>query len=261
LDASPDREPALRLESIYKSYGDIKAVRGIELTLDKGEILGLLGPNGSGKSTTMKMVLGILKPDSGEVFVFGEKLSTAPVELKKKLGYVPETPQLYEFLTGLEYIDFVAEMYGVPPVERKERVSHFMDGLQLSGHENELISGYSQGMKQKVAIIAALVHKPKVLVLDEALNGLDPRSARLVKDLVKELAIEGVSILFSTHVLEIAQSLCDKVAIMYQGTILAEGTVAELRQKAGLPGSTLEEVFLKMTGTDDIGEVVKELSR
>jgi ABC-2 type transport system ATP-binding protein len=261
LDASPDREPALRLESIYKSYGDIKAVRGIELTLDKGEILGLLGPNGSGKSTTMKMVLGILKPDSGEVFVFGEKLSTAPVELKKKLGYVPETPQLYEFLTGLEYIDFVAEMYGVPPAERKERVSHFMDGLQLSGHENELISGYSQGMKQKVAIIAALVHKPKVLVLDEALNGLDPRSARLVKDLVKELATEGVSILFSTHVLEIAQSLCDKVAIMYQGTILAEGTVAELRQKAGLPGSTLEEVFLKMTGTDDIGEVVKELSR
>jgi ABC-2 type transport system ATP-binding protein len=261
LDASPDREPALRLESIYKSYGDIKAVRGIELTLDKGEILGLLGPNGSGKSTTMKMVLGILKPDSGEVFVFGEKLSTAPVELKKKLGYVPETPQLYEFLTGLEYIDFVAEMYGVPPAERKERVSHFMDGLQLSGHENELISGYSQGMKQKVAIISALVHKPKVLVLDEALNGLDPRSARLVKDLVKELATEGVSILFSTHVLEIAQSLCDKVAIMYQGTILAEGTVAELRQKAGLPGSTLEEVFLKMTGTDDIGEVVKELSR
>ncbi|HYR03880.1 MAG TPA: ABC transporter ATP-binding protein [Nitrososphaerales archaeon] len=261
MDASPDREPALRLESIYKSYGDIKAVRGIELTLDKGEILGLLGPNGSGKSTTMKMVLGILKPDSGEVFVFGEKLSTAPVELKKKLGYVPETPQLYEFLTGLEYIDFVAEMYGVPPAERKERVSHFMDGLQLSGHENELISGYSQGMKQKVAIISALVHKPKVLVLDEALNGLDPRSARLVKDLVKELATEGVSILFSTHVLEIAQSLCDKVAIMYQGTILAEGTVAELRQKAGLPGSTLEEVFLKMTGTDDIGEVVKELSR
>jgi ABC-2 type transport system ATP-binding protein len=261
LDASPEREPALRLESVYKSYGDIKAVRGIELTLDKGEILGLLGPNGSGKSTTMKMVLGILKPDSGEVFVFGEKLSTAPVELKKKLGYVPETPQLYEFLTGLEYIDFVAEMYGVPPAERKERVSHFMEGLQLSGHENELISGYSQGMKQKVAIISALVHKPKVLVLDEALNGLDPRSARLVKDLVKELAAEGVSILFSTHVLEIAQSLCDKVAIMYQGTILAEGTVAELRQKAGLPGSTLEEVFLKMTGTDDIGEVVKELSR
>jgi len=256
-----DRQPALWLESLYKSYGDVKAVQGVSLKLERGEIVGLLGPNGSGKSTTMKLVLGILKPDSGEVFVYGERSADAPVEVKKKLGYVPESPQLYEFLTGIEYIDFVAEMYGVSAAERKERVSHFLEGLQLAGHENELISGYSQGMKQKVAIIAALVHKPKILVLDEALNGLDPRSARLVKDLLRELATEGVSVLFSTHVLEIAQALCDRVAIMYQGTIMAEGTVGELRQKAGLPGSTLEEVFLKMTGTDDLGEVVKELSR
>jgi ABC-2 type transport system ATP-binding protein len=260
LDVPPD-QLALRLESLHKSYGEIKAVKGINLTLKRGEILGLLGPNGSGKSTTMKMVLGILKPDSGEVFIYGERESAAPVEMKKKMGYVPETPQLYEFLTGLEYIDFVAEMYGVPPAERKERVSHFLEGMQLAGHENELISGYSQGMKQKIAIISALVHRPRILVLDEALNGLDPRSARLVKDLLKELSSEGVSILFSTHVLEIAQALCDRVAIMYQGNIMAEGTVVELRQTAGLPGSTLEEVFLKMTGIDDIGEVVKELSR
>jgi ABC-2 type transport system ATP-binding protein len=254
-------QPALKLESLYKSFGDIKAVIGIDLILNRGEIVGLLGPNGSGKSTTMKMILGILRPDAGEVFINGEREASAPVELKKKMGYVPETPQLYEFLTGIEYIDFVAEMYGVPPAERKERVSHFLEGMQLSGHEHELISGYSQGMKQKVAIISALVHKPQVLVLDEALNGLDPRSARLVKDLLKELAAEGVSILFSTHVLEIAQALCDRVAIMYRGKIMAEGTMADLRQTAGLPGSSLEEVFLKMTGTDDIGEVVKELSR
>jgi ABC-2 type transport system ATP-binding protein len=257
----PQGQPALKLESLYKSFGDIKAVNGIDLSLNRGEIVGLLGPNGSGKSTTMKMVLGILRPDAGEVYINGEKETTAPVELKKKMGYVPETPQLYEFLTGLEYIDFVAEMYGVPPAERKERVSHFLEGMQLAGHEHELISGYSQGMKQKVAIISALVHKPQILVLDEALNGLDPRSARVVKDLLKELAGEGVSILFSTHVLEIAQALCDRVAIMYRGNIMAEGTMAELRQTAGLPGSSLEEVFLKMTGTDDIGEVVKELSR
>ena len=261
MDTSLDQGAALRLESLFKSYGDIKAVRGIDLTLRKGEIMGLLGPNGSGKSTTMKLILGILKPDLGEVLVFGEKESASSVEFKKQLGYVPETPQLYEFLTGIEYIDFVAEMYGVPPAERRDRVSHFLDGMQLAGHENELISGYSQGMKQKIAIISALVHKPRILVLDEALNGLDPRSARLVKDLLRELASEGVAILFSTHVLEIAQALCDKVAIMYQGKIMAEGTVAELRQTAGLPGSTLEEVFLKMTGTDDIGEVVKALSR
>ena len=261
MDVQPDQFPALQLASLYKSYGEVKAVQGINLTLKRGEILGLLGPNGSGKSTTMKMVLGILKPDAGDIFVYGNDSSEAPVEMKKKLGYVPETPQLYEFLTGIEYIDFVAEMYGVSPAERKERVSHFLEGMQLAGHENEMISGYSQGMKQKIAIISALVHRPQILILDEALNGLDPRSARLVKDLLKELASEGVSILFSTHVLEIAQALCDRVAIMYQGTIMAEGTVAELRQTAGLPGSTLEEVFLKMTGTDDISEVVKELSR
>ena len=161
----------------------------------------------------------------------------------------------------MEIKDIVAEIYGVPAAERKERVTHFLGGLQLAGHENEMISGYSQGMKQKVAIIAALVHRPRILVLDEALNGLDPRSARLVKDLLRQLASEGASILFSTHVLEIAQALCDRVAIVYQGRIMAEGTVAELRQTAGLPGSSLEEVFLKMTGTDDIGEVVRELSR
>ncbi|MDA4118300.1 MAG: ABC transporter ATP-binding protein [Thaumarchaeota archaeon] len=252
---------ALRLDSLSKSYGEIKAVRGISISLRKGEILGLLGPNGSGKSTTMKMVLGILRPDSGTVLVYGEDVSKTPIETKRKMGYVAETPQLYEFLTGVEYIDFVAEMYDVPEAERRERIQHFLTGMQLAGHENEMISGYSQGMKQKVAIISALVHKPRILVLDEALNGLDPRSARLVKDLLRELTAEGVSILFSTHVLEIAQALCDRVAIMYQGTIIAEGTVAELRQQAGLPGSTLEEVFLKMTGIDDIGEVVKELSR
>jgi ABC-2 type transport system ATP-binding protein len=184
-----------------------------------------------------------------------------PIGIKRVIGYVPETPQLYEFLTGLEYLDFVADMFELPPQVRKERIQQFLGALQLEGHENELISGYSQGMRQKIAITAALIHHPRLLVLDEPLNGLDPRSAKIVKDLVRSLAREGVAVLFSTHVLEIAEAICDRVAIMYNGSILAEGTVTDLRQKAGMPGSTLEEVFLKITGTDDLTELVKELTR
>ncbi|MDA4122594.1 MAG: ABC transporter ATP-binding protein [Thaumarchaeota archaeon] len=251
---------ALEAKSLSKSFGQIKAVNNIDLSMSGGEILGLLGPNGSGKTTTMKMILGILKPDSGTIAVEGIEVQKDPVGVKRIVGYVPETPQLYEFLTGLEYLDFISDMYEIPVEERKERISPFLDGLELKGHENELISGYSQGMKQKIALTAALLHRPRILVLDEALNGLDPRSAKLVKDLCKRLASEGTPILFSTHVLEIAEALCDKVAIMYHGSILANGTIAELRQTAGLPGSTLEEVFLKITGTGDLSEIVRELS-
>lgn len=254
-------ELALKASSLSKSFGPIRAVNNIDFAIKTGEILGLLGPNGSGKSTTMKMILGILKPDAGTITVEGIDVARDPIGVKRIVGYVPETPAIYDFLTGIEYLDFISDMYSIPTAERKERIGQFLDGLQLRGHENELISGYSQGMKQKIAIISALLHRPKVLVLDEALNGLDPRSAKLVKDLLRNLADEGISVLFSTHVLEIAEALCDDVAIMYQGSILANGTVADLRQKAGLPGSTLEEVFLKITGTGDLGDVVRELSR
>lgn len=253
--------PALVATSLSKSFGRIQAVKNINISVRKGEILGLLGPNGSGKTTTMKMILAIIRPDSGTIVVEGIDVQRDPIGVKRIVGYVPETPQLYEFLTGVEYLDFIAEMYEIPGPERKERIGQFLDGLELRGHENELISGYSQGMKQKIALTAALLNRPRVLILDEALNGLDPRSAKLVKDLSRNLANEGTSILFSTHVLEIAEALCDRVAIMYQGAVLADGTVAELRQNAGLPGSTLEEVFLKITGTGDLSEVVKALSR
>ncbi len=251
----------LRTESLHKSFGRIQAVAGVSLSIGPGEILGLLGPNGSGKSTTMKMIIGVLKPDSGRVSVLGEDVDADPIRTKRVVGYVPETPQLYEFLTGVEYLDFVADMFELSPVVRKERIHQFLGALQLEGHENEMISGYSQGMKQKVAITGALIHHPRLLVLDEPLNGLDPRSAKIVKDLTRSLAKEGVAVIFSTHILEIAEAICDRVAIMYNGVILAQGTVTELRQRAGMPGSTLEEVFLKITGTDDIGELVRELSR
>jgi ABC-2 type transport system ATP-binding protein len=256
-----DGSTALQVETVSKTFGTIRAVDGISLSLKKGEILGLLGPNGSGKSTTMKMILGVIKPDFGSIHILGRDVVKDAVETKQTVGYVPETPQLYEFLSGIEYLDFVADMFGMSDELRKERITQFLDALELSGHENQMISGYSQGMKQKIAITAALMHRPPLLIMDEALNGLDPRSAKIVKDLLRSLAKEGFAVLFSTHVLEIAEAICDRVAIMYQGRILAVGTVPELRGKAGLPGSSLEEVFLKITGTSDLRDIVEALSK
>ena len=256
-----DDAEVLSVRAVSKVFGNTHAVDGVSLSLKKGEILGLLGPNGSGKSTTMKLVLGIMKPDSGDIHVLGKDVVKDPVATKEMVGYVPETPQLYEFLSGVEYLDFVADMYGMSDELRKERITEFLDALELTGHENQMISGYSTGMKQKIAITSALMHRPKLFILDEALNGLDPRSAKIVKDLLRSLADEGYAVLFSTHVLEIAEAICDRVAIMYQGKILAVGTVADLRQKAGLPGSSLEEVFLKITGTSDLRDIVEALSK
>ena len=253
--------PVLQLDSVSKRFGATQAVDNLSLEMKEGEILGLLGPNGSGKSTTMKMIVGILKQDAGNLFVGGISNLENSMRSKRIIGFVPETPQLYEFLTGVEYLDFVASMYDLELSLRKEKIEHFLEAFQLKGKENEMISGYSQGMKQKIALIAALIHKPTILILDECLNGLDPRSARIVKDLLRSLAREGTAILFSTHVLEIAESICDRVAIMDHGKILSQGTVSELREISGLPGSHLEDVFLKLTGTGDLREVVEAIAK
>jgi ABC-2 type transport system ATP-binding protein len=210
----------------------------------------------------MKAVLGILQPDSGSIRVLGQEVREHLLEVKAAAGYVPESPALYEFLTGAEYLDFVADLYGMEPSSRRGRIDPFLDALELRGHEDALISGYSHGMKQKVALIAALAHRPRLLVLDEALNGLDPRAARIVKDLLRRLASEeGVGVLFSTHVLEIAQAICDRVVILHQGSVLAEGTMESLRNRAGTGGTGLEEVFLSLTGTEDLQDVVRALAR
>lgn len=250
---------AVEMDSVSKAFGKTQALKDFSLKVESGEIKGLLGPNGSGKSTAMKIITGILRPDSGSVKVLGIDVVQRPVEAKRMLGYVPETPRLYEFLTASEYLDFVGEAYNVKPSVRKERVDELLSALQMDEHVNELMSGFSQGMKQKIAIVAALVHKPKVLVLDEPLNGLDPRSARFVKMLLNRLAKEGVAILFSTHILEIAEAVCDRVTIVHQGEVLAEGGVNELRMMAGMSGSSLEDVFLKLTGSEDIMAIVEAL--
>jgi len=252
----------LEVDRISKSYGMVRALSEVSFTVPPGQIVGLLGPNGAGKSTTMKAVLGLIRPDAGQIRVFARDVQADPVATKREIGYVPEAPSLYEFLTGAEYLDFVADMYGIPRAVREERIPQFLSGLELAGHEDSLISGYSQGMKQKVALIAGLLHRPRLLVLDEPLNGLDPRSARVVKDLLRNLATtDGVGVLFSTHVLEIAEAICDRIIILSHGSVLAMDTVDALRARAGLPGSGLEDVFLALTGTGDLTEVVSALSR
>ena len=252
---------ALQVDGVTKNFGSIRALDGVSFSVERGEVLGLLGPNGSGKSTLMKIIVGILKPDTGNIQVLGTDVGTDSITVKKTVGYVPESPRLYEFLSGSEYLDFIADVHGFDANTKHERVSEFLKALDLEGRENELINGYSQGMKQKLAIIAGLLHRPQLLVLDEPLNSLDPRTARIVKDLIHKLRNDGVPTIFSTHVLDIADAICDRVVIMSSGRVLEEGPTKDLKAKAGVPGSSLEELFLKLTGSSDTRDVVEALSR
>ena len=250
---------AVELKNVVKRYNEILAVNNVDLAIKKGEIFGLLGPNGSGKSTTLKMLIGLVQPDSGSVNVLGAEVQKDPVTVKQQVGYVPESPRLYEFLTGIEYLDFIGDIYGMNSEEKKNRITEYLKALQLEGREGDMITGYSDGMKQKIALISAFLHKPKLLIMDEPLSALDPRSARIIKDFLNQLKTQGVTTIMSTHVLEIAQAVCDRVGIMYEGKILALGDMKELRQMAMLPDSGLEDIFLKLTGTGDIKAVVEEL--
>jgi len=250
---------AVELREVTKRYNEIVAVNNISLSIDKGEIFALLGPNGSGKSTTLKMLLGLVQPTAGSINVLGLDVKKDPVAIKKQVGYVPESPDVYEFLTGIEYLDFIGDIYSMPVAEKQQRIIEYLKALELKGREGDMMNSYSDGMKKKISLISAFLHKPKLLILDEPLNALDPRSARIVKDFLYELKAQGVTTILSTHVLEIAEAVCDRIAIMYQGNILALGNMNELRQRASLPGSGLEDIFLKLTGTGDLKAVVEEL--
>jgi ABC-2 type transport system ATP-binding protein len=250
---------AVELKSVTKRYNELVAVNNLTLNIKQGEIFGLLGPNGSGKSTTLKMLMGLVTPTVGSVNVLGINVQQNPVEVKQLVGYVPESPSIYEFLTGLEYLDFIGDIYGMSADEKQQRITEYLKALQLEGREGDMINSYSDGMKKKIALISAFLHKPKLLILDEPLNALDPRSARIVKDILAGLKAQGVTTIMSTHVLEIAQALSDQIAIMYKGDLLALGNMEELQQKASLPGSGLEDVFLKLTGTEDLKAVVEAL--
>lgn len=254
--------PAVTVERISKSYGTIWALNGVNTTVAKGEIRGLLGANGSGKSTLMKILLGLVRPDNGRVTVLGEDPVLQPIQVRQNVGYVPETPRLYDFLTGVEYLDFVADLHGLPAEIKKQRINEYLSAFELQAQANDLLSGYSLGMRQKVAISAALIHRPQVLIFDEALNGLDPKTAKIVKDTLVKLASTGVTVIFSTHVLELAQAICQRITIMNKGSIIAEGTMDELRARAssGTADNSLENIFLSLTGTSDVKAIVEELT-
>ncbi|MBO8173891.1 MAG: ABC transporter ATP-binding protein [Thermococcus sp.] len=248
----------IEVENLTKKFGDKIAVDGISFRVYDGEIYGLLGPNGSGKSTTMKILAGILKPTSGKVLVGGINVAKNPIGVKKIVGYVPETPILYESLTPSELFNFVGSIRGIPKDKLEERVNYFVRAFGIEEYLEQFIGTLSFGTQQKVSLITALLHDPKVLILDEAMNGLDPKSARILRELLLEFKNEGKSIVFSTHILSLAEVICDRIGVIYQGKIIAEGTIEELKEKAH--EESLEDVFLKLTESkDEIAHIVQAL--
>ncbi len=237
----------IELVNVSKSYGGgtKKAVDNLSLTIRPGEIFGFLGPNGAGKTTTIKMIVGLLRPDSGTVRVGGYDVVRQPLEAKRQLAYVPDTPEVYDKLTGLEYLNFIADVYGVPSGERQERIARFADAFNLTNALLDRVDSYSHGMQQKLVLISALMRDPPVWVLDEPMVGLDPRSSHQLKELMAEHTRRNRTLFFSTHVLEVAERLCDRVAIINKGRIIACGTLDELRR--GQTGETLESIFLELT--------------
>jgi ABC-2 type transport system ATP-binding protein len=238
---------AIQLRRLTRCFGKLLAVDHISLDIPAGQIFGFLGPNGAGKTTTIKMMVGILEPTTGTVVIDGKNLSEEPVEAKQITGFIPDRAFLYEKLTGIEYLQFVASLYGMDEGREKERIGELLKLFEMEGWAGDLIESYSHGMKQRIVMSSALLHEPKVIVVDEPMVGLDPKAARLVKSIFKSLAARGVAIFMSTHTLAVAEELCDRIGIIHEGRLIVQGTPAELKEKAGDEGHNLEAVFLKLT--------------
>ena len=236
----------LQIKQLTKHYGTKTAVDGLTLTIQPGEIYGFLGPNGAGKTTTLKCCCGILQPDSGEVFVDGVSMQKEPLQAKQKLAYLPDDPKLYEYMTGIQYLDFIANVYGVSDAARAERTRIYSERFDLNDALSQPIGAYSHGMKQKLAIISALLHAPKLILMDEPFVGLDPLASHQLKQTMRAFCDAGGAIFFSTHVLEVAEKLCDRVAIIKNGTLVRSGSIEKVRGDA-----SLETVFLELEGGQD----------
>ena len=231
----------LNIQHFTKTYGEKKAVDDLSLHIAPGEIYGFIGHNGAGKTTTLKAAVGILQFDAGEITIGGHSIKTEPLACKQLLAYIPDNPDLYDFMSGIQYLNFIADIFGIPAAERWARIEPYADAFELTGDLGQPISAYSHGMKQKLAIIAAWIHDPKLIIMDEPFVGLDPKAAHLLKGMMRELCDVGGAIFFSTHVLEVAEKLCDKVAIIKGGRLIRSGTMEEVKGD-----DSLEDVFLEL---------------
>lgn len=237
----------LKIEQVIKRYGAFTAVNGLSLVVPQGQILGFLGPNGAGKTTTMKMVVGLIRPTHGRVLVNGVDVVKDPLTVKRILGYIPDRPNLYERLTALEYMYFIAGLYQMSPKDARPRSAELLALFGLGHKVDHLVESFSHGMKQRLVMASVLLHRPRLLVVDEPMVGLDPRGARLLKDILRREAEQGLTVMLSTHTLEVADEVCDQIAVIHHGELIACGTPAELRHQAGAVGQTLEDVFLLLT--------------
>jgi len=233
----------LKIEHLTKIYGEKKAVDDLSLHIFPGEIFGFIGHNGAGKSTTIKSTVGILKFEEGTITVCGKNIKDDPVGCKRDLAYIPDNPDLYEFMSGIQYLNFIADIFAIPADERQEKIRKYADLFELTQDLGQPVSAYSHGMKQKLAVISAWLHEPKLIVMDEPFVGLDPTASHLLKEMMREHCDNGGAIFFSTHVLEVAEKLCDKVGIIKQGKLIKEGTMEEVRGD-----ESLEKVFLELEG-------------
>jgi ABC-2 type transport system ATP-binding protein len=249
----------IRANQLTKNYGSVPVVKGLNLEVKGGEIFGFLGPNGSGKTTTIKMLTGLLEPSEGEAFICGYDIARQSTQAKALMAYVPDQPKLYSKLSAREFLKLIAALYRIPNEVVKPRTEQLLEMFGLEERADDLLEGYSHGMRQKVVLAAALIHQPKVILLDEPTVGLDPASARLLKDILQELAHQGAAVFVSTHILEIAERMCHRVAILQNGTLIAQGSPEELRQSIGHDGGSLEDIFLELTGGHEEAELIKGL--
>jgi ABC-2 type transport system ATP-binding protein len=250
----------IRLEELTKTYGKFVAVDSIDLHVPRGQLFGFLGPNGAGKTTTLRMIAGILRPTHGRIWLGGDDLIADPMTAKARLGFIPDRPFVYEKLTGAEFLRFVAGLYGDDGAAVERRVDELFELFELSVWKNELVESYSHGMRQKLIISSALIHRPECIVVDEPMVGLDPKGARLLKDIFRAFVEKGGTVLMSTHTLEVAQAMCDRIAIIQEGRIVARGTIDELRKQTAAGDASLEELFLRLTGGAAIQELAALLS-